>query len=108
LNSKPNPAALLRRLCAGHGLYFLGAGASTGEAPFGAGFLRDPLIDFLRHAGSFSTNQPEHPPLSRLLLDADRYRRWRCAGVMALRPIGGRAILRPSIFVTGKRYEIAS
>jgi hypothetical protein len=38
----------------------------------------------------------------------DRYRRWRCAGVMALRPIGGRAILRPSIFVTENRYEIAS
>jgi hypothetical protein len=70
LHSKPNPTAFLRRLSTGRGLYFLGAGASAGEAPFGASFLWDPLIDFLRHAGSFSISQPEHPPLSRLLLDA--------------------------------------
>jgi hypothetical protein len=69
LYSKPNPAAFLRRLCTERGLYFLGAGASTGEAPRGASFLRDPLIDFLRHAHSFSSNAPEHPPLSRLLLN---------------------------------------
>ena len=60
----------LRRLRTGCGLYFLGAGASTGEAPFGASFLHDPLIDYLRHAGSFSVNRHEHPPLNRLLLDA--------------------------------------
>jgi hypothetical protein len=70
LHSKPNPAAFLRRLRTGRGLYFLGAGASTGEAPFGTGFLRDPLIDFLRHASSFSINRPEQPPLNKLLLDA--------------------------------------
>lgn len=70
MESRPNPAAFLRRLCTGRGLYFLGAGASAGEAPFGANFLRDPLIDFLRHAGSFSIDRPEHPPLSNLLLDA--------------------------------------
>src|SRR5712671_2624195 len=65
-----DPASFLRRLCTRRGLYLLGAGASTGEAPFGAKFMRAPLIDFLRHAGSFSVNKPEHPPLSRLLLDA--------------------------------------
>jgi hypothetical protein len=70
LDSRPNPAVFLRRLCTGRGLYFLGAGASAGEAPFGASFLRDPLIDFLCHAGSFSIDRPEHPPLSSLLLDA--------------------------------------
>jgi hypothetical protein len=68
LHSKPNPAAFLQRLCAGRGLYFLGAGASAGEAPFRGNFLPDLLVDFLRHARSFSVSRPEHPPLSRRLL----------------------------------------
>jgi hypothetical protein len=65
-----DPTAFLRRLCAGRGLYLLGAGASAGEAPFGSVLLRGPLVDFLRHARSFSETLPEQPPLSRLLLGA--------------------------------------
>lgn len=61
---------LLRHLRTARGLYLLGAGASAGEAPFGAGFLRDPAIDFLRHAHSFSTSPQKHTPLSRLVLEA--------------------------------------
>jgi hypothetical protein len=68
LGVKPDFAEFLRRLYTGRGLYFLGAGASAGEAPFGVGFLRDPLIDFLRYACSFSVTKPERPPLSRRLL----------------------------------------
>jgi len=68
--SKSGPAAFLRRLCTGRGLYLLGAGASAGEAPFGSALLRGPLVDFLRHAHSFSATRPEQPPLSRLLLEA--------------------------------------
>ena len=40
------------------------------KGAFGADFLRDPAIDFLRHAGSFSTSRQEHTPLSRLVLEA--------------------------------------
>src|SRR5262249_52491330 len=65
-----DPIAFLRCLCTGRGLYFLGAGASMGEAPFGTKLLRSPLVDFLRLAGSFSVTKPEHPPLSRQLLHA--------------------------------------
>lgn len=60
----------LLRLLTGRGLYFLGAGASAGEAPFGAGLLPEVGIDYLRHACSFSTVTRQHPPLSELVLEA--------------------------------------
>ena len=63
------PATFLRGLRTGRGLYLLGAGASTGEAPFGSALLLGPLVDFLRHSHSFSATRPEQPPLSRLLLE---------------------------------------
>jgi hypothetical protein len=65
-----DPADFLCHLLAECGLYFLGAGVSTGEAPYGACFHREPLMDFVRHATLFAANPLEHTPLSRLLLDA--------------------------------------
>ena len=80
--------SLLRCLLTGRGLYFLGAGASAGEAPFGAGLLREVGIDYLQHARSFSTGTRQHSPLSELVLEAG-------AGVTAF-DVYGRE-LRPSI-----------
>jgi hypothetical protein len=70
LRSAVSPEFLLRRLLSGRGLYFLGAGASTGEVPFGVGLPREVGIDYVRHARSFSTVTPQHPPLSDLVLEA--------------------------------------
>ncbi len=71
LTSMADFEGLLRQLGSAPGLYFIGAGASTGEAPLGGrGFLRDVGLDYLRHATSFAVTPLDHPPLSRLVLDA--------------------------------------
>lgn len=70
MRSTASPEILFRRLLSGRGLYLLGAGASTGEVPFGASLLREVGVEYLQHASSFSTIRPLHTPLSDLVLEA--------------------------------------
>jgi hypothetical protein len=70
LRSKADLAAFLRCLRTRRGLYFLGAGASAGEAPFGRDFARAPLIYFRRNYRDIGTTPPKHTPLGLRLLAA--------------------------------------
>jgi hypothetical protein len=62
-----SPEAFFHLLRSRRGLYLLGAGASAGEAPFGARLLPGLSIDFLQHAPSYPVSRPDQSRLIRRL-----------------------------------------
>jgi hypothetical protein len=58
---------LLWRFQNERGLYLLGAGASAGIAPFGADFMMEPGLDYVKNVRSFG-NIPDQSPLTRRVI----------------------------------------
>jgi hypothetical protein len=52
------------------GMYFLGAGASSGLTPFGTEFMSGAGLDFVGNANSFSASIPDQPLLNRKIIAA--------------------------------------
>jgi hypothetical protein len=65
----PSYEFLLGQFRARRRLYILGAGASTGDAPFGQSFMIGPAVDYVREAGGFPAILPEQSELNRRIID---------------------------------------
>jgi hypothetical protein len=65
----PSYEFLFREFQVRHGLYILGAGASTGDVPFGESFMIGPAIDYVREAVGFPAIVPEQAELNRRIIE---------------------------------------
>jgi hypothetical protein len=67
---KPTLESILNDFQTRKGLYFLGAGASAGLAPFGHDFMSGPGLDFIRNVTAFAAAIPEQPKLNQKIIAA--------------------------------------